>query len=154
MWFITCKDICYFKQYLHRINELNNIIYLTGTDNEIWFKYISQALVSENCMGPISKRTPLFVYVEQHFIKPVYTLMHFTLKAGFATLAYGMPMRNIMKKQSCHHGDPLMSTSPASPLFAQLLVEAQIKENIKAPRHWPLWGEFTGDWWIPRTKGQ
>ena len=24
--------------------------------------------------------------------------------------------------------------------------------NIKAPRHWPLWGEFTGDRWIPRTK--
>ena len=27
-------------------------------------------------------------------------------------------------------------------------------ENIKAPRHWPLWGEFTGDRWIPHTKGQ
>ena len=26
--------------------------------------------------------------------------------------------------------------------------------NIKAPRHWPLWGEFTGDLWIPHTKGQ
>ena len=22
------------------------------------------------------------------------------------------------------------------------------------PRHWPLWGEFTGNRWIPRTKGQ
>ena len=32
--------------------------------------------------------------------------------------------------------------------------KAQIKENIKAPRHWPLWGEFTGHRWIPRTKGQ
>ena len=29
-----------------------------------------------------------------------------------------------------------------------------IKENIKAPRHWPLCKEFTGDRWIPRTKGQ
>ena len=28
------------------------------------------------------------------------------------------------------------------------------KENLKAPRLWPLWGEFTGDRWIPRTKGQ
>ena len=26
------------------------------------------------------------------------------------------------------------------------------KENIKAPFHWPLWGEFTGVRWIPRTK--
>ena len=29
-----------------------------------------------------------------------------------------------------------------------------IKENIKASLHWTLWGEFTSDRWIPRTKGQ
>ena len=34
--------------------------------------------------------------------------------------------------------------SPASPLFTQPFIRAQIKENIKAPRHWPLCGEFTG----------
>ena len=34
------------------------------------------------------------------------------------------------------------------------LYKAQIKENIKAPRYWPLWGEFTGDRWILRTKDQ
>ena len=28
------------------------------------------------------------------------------------------------------------------------------KKNIKAPRHWPLWGESTGDRWIPHTEGQ
>ena len=28
------------------------------------------------------------------------------------------------------------------------------QRNIKAPRHWPLYGEFTGDRWIPRTNGQ
>ena len=33
-------------------------------------------------------------------------------------------------------------------------IQAQIKENIKASRHWPLCGEFTGDRWIPRTNGQ
>ena len=33
-----------------------------------------------------------------------------------------------------------------SRLFAQLF--------IKAPRHWPLWGEFTSDRWIPHTNGQ
>ena len=37
-------------------------------------------------------------------------------------------------------------------LYTQPFVQAQIKENIKAPRHWPLWGEFTGDWWIPCTR--
>ena len=44
--------------------------------------------------------------------------------------------------------------SPASRLFTQPFIQAQIKENIKAPRHWPLCGEFIGDRWIPRTKGQ
>ena len=37
---------------------------------------------------------------------------------------------------------------------AKLFVQAQIKENIKAPRHWPLCGGFTSDQWIPCTKGQ
>ena len=44
--------------------------------------------------------------------------------------------------------------SPASRLFTQPFIRTQIKENIKAPRHWPLCGEFTGDRWIPRTNGQ
>ena len=39
-------------------------------------------------------------------------------------------------------------------LFTQPFIQAQIKENIKAQRLWPLWGEFTGDRWIPRTNGQ
>ena len=32
-----------------------------------------------------------------------------------------------------------------SRLFSQQFIQAQIKENIKAPRHWPLCGEFTAD---------
>ena len=47
-----------------------------------------------------------------------------------------------------------VSKSPASRLFTQPLIQAKIKENIKAPRHWPLCGEFTGDRWIPRAKGK
>ena len=30
--------------------------------------------------------------------------------------------------------------SPASRLFTQAFIRAQIKGNIKAPRHWPTWG--------------
>ena len=48
----------------------------------------------------------------------------------------------------------MASQSPASRLFIQAFIQALVKENIKAPRHWPLWGEFTGDRWIPHTKGQ
>ena len=45
--------------------------------------------------------------------------------------------------------------SPASRLFTQTFVQALyplIKENTIAPRHWPLWGEFTGDRWTPLIK--
>ena len=44
--------------------------------------------------------------------------------------------------------------SPASRLFTQLFIRVHIKENIKAPRHWPLCGEFTVERWIPCTNGQ
>ena len=43
--------------------------------------------------------------------------------------------------------------SPASLLFTQPFIKAQIKEKTKALRHWPLWGEFTGHLWIPRENG-
>ena len=33
-------------------------------------------------------------------------------------------------------------------------IQTQTKENIKAPRHWPLCVELTEDRWIPRTNGQ
>ena len=42
--------------------------------------------------------------------------------------------------------------SPASRLFIRPFIPW--KKKKKAPRHWPLWGEFTGDRWILRTKSQ
>ena len=42
--------------------------------------------------------------------------------------------------------------SPASRLFTQQVIQAQLKENIKAPRQWPLCGEFTGDRWTSLHK--
>ena len=57
-----------------------------------------------------------------------------------------------------HYNDIIMGTT-ASQITSLLivystLIPAQIKEKIKAPRHWPLWGEFIGDQLIPHTKGQ
>ena len=40
----------------------------------------------------------------------------------------------------------LRTKSPALRLFIQPFVQVQFKENIKAPRHWPLGKEFTGHW--------
>ena len=40
-----------------------------------------------------------------------------------------------------------LEKSPASPLFNQPFIRAQIKAYIKPLHHWPLCGEFTGDLW-------
>ena len=57
------------------------------------------------------------------------------------------------EKASIHYNDVIMSAmaskSPVSRLFTQPFIQKQIEENTKAPRHWPLCGEFTGDRWIP-----
>ena len=39
-------------------------------------------------------------------------------------------------------------------IVCQPFVRVHIKENIKALRHWLLWGNSTGDQWIPCTKGK
>ena len=61
-------------------------------------------------------------------------------------------------RQGNHYSDVIMSAMASQitgvSMFAQLFVQAQIKENFEAPRHWPLWGEFTGHRWIPLTRGQ
>ena len=46
----------------------------------------------------------------------------------------------------------MASQITASWLFTQAFDQAQIKENIKAPRHWPLWREFIGNRRILRAK--
>ena len=40
----------------------------------------------------------------------------------------------------------------ASLVFSQPFIQALIKENAKAPRHWPLWGKSTGHQWIPSQR--
>ena len=79
---------------------------------------------------------------QEYFVKKLYWVQH-----------YIVHQVNLL-----HYTDVIMSTMASqitvSQLFAQPFVQAQIKENIKAQRYWPLWGELTGDRWIPRTKGQ
>ena len=57
-----------------------------------------------------------------------------------------------------HYNDVIMSMM-ASQITNLTIVYLSVysgadQRTIKTPRHWPLWGEFTGDRWIPRTKGR
>ena len=58
----------------------------------------------------------------------------------------------------CHYSDVIMSAM-ASQIAGVTIVYPTVcsstdQRKHKAPRHWSLWGEFTGDHWFPRTKGQ
>ena len=60
-------------------------------------------------------------------------------------------------RKKIHYSDVIMSAMASQITgvsFAQPFVQAQIRESIKSLRHWPLWWEPTGDWWIPLTKGR
>ena len=55
-----------------------------------------------------------------------------------------------------HYSDVILwrLKSPTLRLFTQPFIQAQIKENTKAPCHWPLCGGLSSDRWIPCTNGQ
>ena len=53
-----------------------------------------------------------------------------------------------------HDGRDGVSNHQPDDCLLNPLFKRRSKKNIKAPRHWPLWGEITGDRWIPRTKVQ
>ena len=57
-----------------------------------------------------------------------------------------------------HYGDVIMGAistliTSLTVVYSTVYSDAD-QGNIKAPRHWPLCGEFTGDRWISRTNGQ
>ena len=70
----------------------------------------------------------------------------------------GQRTREVSSNHDLHYGDVKMvaiaSQITSLRIVDSIVIQTQIKENMKAPRHWPLCGEFTGDRWIPRTNGQ
>ena len=53
--------------------------------------------------------------------------------------------------QWCHNECDGVSNYRPHDCLLKHVFKAKIKANIKAPRYWPLCGEFTGDRWIPHT---
>ena len=51
-----------------------------------------------------------------------------------------------------HYNDVMINTMASQITSLNRLCKAQIKENMKSPRHCPLCGEFAGHRWIPHTK--
>ena len=60
----------------------------------------------------------------------------------------------VLALQWRHNGRVGVSNHQYHNCFLNCLFRRRSKDHIKTLRRWPLWGEFTGDRWIPRTKGQ
>ena len=74
---------------------------------------------------------------------------------GIQMVASGLPTGMLAEKLVAYlTGNPLYSDVAMSTMASQItstssvcstFVQADMKQHIKAPRHWPLWGEFK--WW-------
>ena len=72
--------------------------------------------------------------------------------SAYSTTQYDWTRETVALLQWRHNDhDGVSNHQPHDCLLNRLF---RRRENIKAPRHWPLCGELTGDRWIPHTKGQ
>ena len=94
----------------------------------------------------------IFDSIDIHTIMTVKQLYLVDAVIKIAFLLLSAESSELILSMQLHYSDVIMGVmvfqSPASRLYAQF------KENIKASRHWPLWGESTRHRWIPLTKGQ
>ena len=75
----------------------------------------------------------------------------YLLSSGSSQVSTFIPSMTLLW---CHNERDGISNQQPHDCLLNRLFKVQIKENIQALRHWPLCGEFTGDRWIPLTKGQ
>ena len=65
------------------------------------------------------------------------------------------PKPNLCFSGCVHYNDVMMSATVSQitslKIVFSTVYSAADQRNIKAPRHWPLWGEFTGDRWKKRA---
>ena len=108
---------------------------------------LSYRVMTTRLLHPICFHVTIVIFALHAKVSPVICL----IMVIFKDLVYSCdwPAR-------IYYSDVIMRAmtlqSPAPRLIAQPFVQAQITEATKAPHHWPLWGESTGDWWIPLTK--
>ena len=144
-------------------------------------RWVTKILLFHCISSPIRYPDHIYFLVEKHRKHAEFALVLFcATKSGWSGIIHkspwgafhefwwacnfvdaGVPMAtNLLQwyelcSQTLHYSDVIMSALAyqITSLFNRLF-KAQIKENIKAPRHWPLFGEFTGHRWIPRTNDQ
>ena len=97
--------------------------------------------------GPLGTNLSEFVIKIQNFS---FMKMHLKISpAKWRPFCPGGEELTALSELPVHYSDVIMSVMVSQiisvSIFTQPFVQARIKENIKAPRHWPLWEESIGD---------
>ena len=126
----------------------------TKFGDDRWYEHVGKAykLINQNWIEEIAFWGTAVVFLPPQsraaVLKPKWTKIKDCYKPLLLNLLY-MNSHKSITAISNYYGEVIMgamaSQIPASRMFTQPFIRAQIKENIKAPRHWTLCGEFTGE---------
>ena len=92
----------------------------------------------------VGNSMPLFTYIYIYTYTLIFIYTYTYIYIHIYIHIYPYLHSQLHLPQEYHYIDVIITTmasqSPASRLFTQPYIQTQIKENIKAPRHWPLCG--------------
>ena len=102
----------------------------------------------------------LLISVIQIWQYTVHYVLHICFKSNRMSQKWSSTQKafDLENYFAMHYGSIIMGAM-ASQITSLTIVypsvySGAVQRKHQTPRHWPLWGEFTGDRWIPRTKGQ
>ena len=134
IWESVSKEV---RDYFFRMMDYSNTFYWAGTLRNA-FVYLSRSLRSFNAFYWLSIQWWMAYNDNESWLKA----------SVYIGWIYSISLR------WRHNGRDGVSNHQPHDCLLNYLFRRRSKENIKATRHWPLCGEFTGDRWIPRTNGQ
>ena len=153
---IRCQGIhlgsspCVLKHPLAHIRTYAHMVEVQLT----WCSKGFQAIPFSRVMARngVLQASQFLVKVDKIILSCICTLFCIALFVLFILQLSGAYMIYLFLSSQIHYIDVIMSAMASQitsiTIVTQPFIQEQIKENIKTQRHWPLWGEFTGDRWM------
>ena len=123
---------------------------IMGTIRQLLSSILLSKLCGKLVFQPSQTSTRSTTFYVIYFLLEGYSVVKTLLKS------MGVGMQTYWNEVT-HYNDVIMASMASQitslTIVYSAVIRAQIKENIKAPHHWPLCGEFTGDRWAGNSPG-
>ena len=165
-WFI-CVDVVLQPIIRHRPSISRKVNYCT--DN---LPFLEEPVICCTNINAYDINSWFKIIFDTRFIYRIFTEFRHPMQHIYFSISRGhspLPTKNSQRTSHSstfrasvwlHYGDVIMGTI-ASQITSLTMVYSTVysgtdqrKHQSCANGHWPLCGEFTGDWWIPCTNGQ